>query len=83
MVKKLEEKHLITNLTNHHRKQQEFLDGKRKRHYQKQYSESISGDTESEYFVPKTRKAKKKQLQKNTKNIMRRMMVMKIIFMTI
>ena len=33
--KKLWEKHLTTDLINHHRKQQEFFEGKRKRHYKK------------------------------------------------
>ena len=50
MIKKLEDKQLTTDLINHHRKQQQFFDGERKRHYKKQagYSESSSGETKSE-----------------------------------
>ena len=61
-LKKLEDKQLTTDLINHHRKQQEFFGGKRKRHPKKQstYSESISGDTESEYFIPKKEENNKK-----------------------
>ena len=44
---------IIENSFNHNRKRQEFFEGKRKRHYKKQYSESSNGDTESEYFVLK------------------------------
>ena len=52
--KKIEDKELTTGLINHHRKQQEIFEGrKRKRHYKKQttYGESSSG-TESEYYIP-------------------------------
>ena len=76
-VKNLEDKQFTTDLINHNRKQQEFFEGKRKRHYKKQvtYSESSSGDTESEYYEPKKRKAKIKTT-KNVKDIMIMMMMM-------
>ena len=53
-------------LNKYHRKQRECFEWKRKRHYKKQvaYSESSSGDTESEYFVPKKRKNKEKNNNK-------------------
>ena len=43
-----------------------FFEGKRKRHYKKQatYSESSSGDTKSEYYIPKKGKTKKKITKK-------------------
>ena len=47
-------------------KQQEFFGEKRKKHPKNQstYSESSSGDTESEHFITKKRKTKRKITKK-------------------
>ena len=60
-LKKIEDKQLTTDFINHHRKQQEFFGGKRPTHHKKQstYSESSSGETEYEYFIPKKEKSNK------------------------
>ena len=60
-LKKIEDKQLTTDFINHHRKQQEFFGGKRPTHHKNQstYSESSSGETEYEYFIPKKEKNNK------------------------
>ena len=64
-MKKIEDKQFTTDLINHNKKQIEFFEGRNKRKHKKQhYIESSREDSNSEYYIPKTRKPKKKMIKK-------------------
>ena len=68
-MKKIEDRQFTTNFINHNKKQIESFEGREKRKHKKQhYVESSSKDGESEYYVLKKQKSKKKMIKKHKRS---------------